>query len=290
MNKILLLIIVSSICGGSVYPLIKIAEAYEIPKFAYIFWESLFVTMLLGGLSILKKEFSFLKAAEWKYYGFCALTNILVPQTLFFVIAANMPASVISLVVATTPMLVYATLLVCFGERFSSTKMISLCLGLIGLIFLFYPSLLTTNITFTWQWLLFSLSVPAVYTLNRIYVTSLQPADAPPYRLAMGLFATVCLVSGLCMIFTADIYIPFVTFHYGDIALLAHAIFMTIFYICFFVISKHGSVKNSLSFYLAPLVGTGWGAIFFSEEITIFFVIAMACIFAALYLINKKDA
>lgn len=75
MNKILLLIIISGFCGGSFFTLIKIAEAHDIPKFAYIFWEMLFVTVFLTLIALSRKEFSLLKKAEWKYYGFCTLTH-----------------------------------------------------------------------------------------------------------------------------------------------------------------------------------------------------------------------
>tara|TARA_B100001750_G_scaffold245882_1_gene266626 strand:- start:1079 stop:1969 length:891 start_codon:yes stop_codon:yes gene_type:complete len=288
MNKILLLIIISGFCGGSVFPLIKIAEAHDIPKFAYIFWETLFVTIFLTLIALSRKEFSLLKKAEWKYYSFCALTNIFIPQSLFFIIAANMPATTISLLTSLTPLFVYLCLLVFFGETVVKNKMLGLLLGFAGILFLFVPSLITENYSFSWGWLLFSMLLPAVYTLNRIFVTKLQPQDASPYRLAIGLFSIVCIISCTAMVATNSVYIPFTAINAGELALLSHAILMTAFYICFFIISKEGAVQNSLTFYLAPLVGSGWGILLFNETIDSPFIISALLIFYALHLVNKK--
>lgn len=289
MNKITLLIIISSFCGGSVYPLIKIAETYDIPKFAYIFWETLFVSLFIIIISFSQKRFSHLKKSEWKYYSFCAFTNILIPQFLFFLIAANMPATTISLVISLTPLFVYLCLILFFQEAMIKNKIFGLCLGFIGILFLFMPNITETSYLFSWQWLLFSFSLPAIYTLNRIFVTKLQPQDSSPHRLALGLFATVCVISFCAMIATNNIYIPLVNFNLGDLALFIHSILMTIFYICFFIISKKGAVQNSLTFYLAPLVGSAWGILLFREFINIWFILSAGLIFYALYLVNKTN-
>lgn len=286
MNRTFILILVSGICGGSVYPLIKIANSYGIPKFGYIFWESCLITLFLVGVSIWNKDREFIRKSDFKYYLFCALTNIIIPQTLFFLIAPHLPASVMGVVIVLTPLLVYFSLVTFFKEQLNIGKGIGVLVGFIGAVFLFLPDISKT-VEFDWRWLLFSFFLPADYAINRIFVTKLRPSSSTSHSLAIGLFGFVAIISCLLMIASSQIYNPFTDLNYGDLSLLSHAILMTIFYIIFFVLAREGAVQNSLSFYVAPVTTLLWGYLFFDELLSWLFVLATVLVFSGLYLLNR---
>ncbi len=284
------LIVLSGICGGSVYPLIKIAEQYSIPKFAYIFWESLFVVLFLTGISLLKKQSELFRFSELKYYFFCALTNIIIPQCLFFILAPNIDANIMGLIVILTPLFVYLGLLGLQDIKFNIIQFMGVVIGLIGAIILFLPDVLDLTSDLKWFWILFSLSLPVNYAINRIVASRLKPKDSENahIRLAIGLFGCVAVLTAGAMLISDDSYIPLLDLNYGDLALIAHAIVMVIFYMTFFILAKKGALQNSLGSYVIPVIALLWGVILFDEMVSIIYPISAILIFVGLLLTNKK--
>ncbi len=290
MNKIFLLVLISGFSGGSVYPLIKIANKYNVPMCAYIFWETLFISSLIFIVSKILKQKIELKKSEIKYYLFCAITNIIIPQSLFFIIAPNLPASLISLVIVLTPIFIYLQMLLFSKNNLPIKKIAGLIIGFLGTLLLFVPNLITTGSEIRYFWILFSFLLPLDYSINRILVTKLRPANASSYTLAFGFFALVSMLTCIGMFLSDTIYIPFINFNYGDLAIVCHAILMTIFYLIFFILAKSGALENALSFYVAPLVGIFWGILFFNERIGILFILSTFLIFSSLYLITSNKS
>lgn len=285
--KIYTLVFIAGFTGGSVYPLIKLAEEYDIPKFSYIFWESLFVVILLSLYNLIKKQGAVFQKENINYNVFCALTNILIPQSLFFWIAPHLPTNIISIIIVLTPLLVYAVTVVLKHDYFVRAKLYGLILALIGVSLLFLPKSEETANAVQWFWILAAFLIPADYTLNRIIATKLRPNDASSTSLAIGLFSFVCLASGLLMIVLDTFYIP-VEINVGNLALFFHAVLMSVFYIIFFDLAKLSALHNSLSFYIAPLVGFSWGIFLFQESLTTIFMTSTLLIFLGLYLVNQK--
>lgn len=287
---IMLLIVISGICGGSVYPLIKIAESHAIPKFAYIFWESVIITILLSVLAYALKR-GLPKLSAWPYYVFCACTNIVIPQSLFFVIAQHLDSSIMSLIVTLTPIFVYVLLVTLFAERFILHKAVAVVMGFLGVAILLMPSIIGQAIgpELSVFWLFFSLLLPLNYSVNRIYATRLKPVGSDSYGLAIGLFTIVAVLAGLLMIAFGQFYVPMRSFNSGDIALLAHAVLMSIFYVIFFILADQGVMQNTIGFYLTPIIGAIWGVAYFNEVLNLSFVLATAFVFAAIHILHRRE-
>ncbi len=280
---------VAGLCGGSVFPLIKIAESNEIPKFAYIFWEAVIVVFLLSAIALSRSERSLFETKEYRYYGFCAITNILIPQSLSFIIAEKLDASIFSLLVVLTPTFVYV-LTVFFGnQRLALMKTLGISLGLVGALFLFVPLLLSKNASANVGMILLAFLVPIDYSLNRFFASRLKPTSASPYRLAIGLWSFVAVGSGLLLLSFQQFYVPFLDSDLrSSLALVAHAIVMVVFYIVFFILAGVGSLRNSLSFYVAPVVGITWGILLFDERLTPFILVAALLVFIGVYIVTLE--
>ncbi len=290
MNRILSLVIVSGFCGGSVYPLIKIAEHHSIPSFAYIFWESSAICFFLLVIAGLRSESLHLRREEFAYYLFCAFTNIIISQSLFFTLAKHLPASVLGIICVLTPILVYLATLLFFGESPLASRVIGLALGFLGTALLFLPGVMGAEDPLPWFWLLFSLLLPLNYSINRLFATHLRPAESSNSSLTLGLFLTVALISLFAMLLSDTIYVPFSRPNPGDYAILLHAVLMTVFYLVFFALARSGAVENSLSFYVTPLVALGWGVLAFEEKPGISFALASVLVLTGLHLVTSQGA
>lgn len=286
MNKFFWFVVISGFCGGSVYPLIKIGRAYDIPTYAYIFWESLFIITLVLIFALFTKERP-LDLKDWKYYLFCGFTNILIPQTIAFFVAPQVPVTIISVLIILTPLIVYGLLLGFFGEPFVKRKAIALLIGFAGAGLLVLHKGQDGALVTGLLWVLAGALLPLDYAINRIYASRLIPLQSSSSSLAIGLFSVAALGAGLMMVLQQKFYVP-LHFHAGDYSLFAHAVLMTVFYVMFFEIARKGAVKNSLTFYLAPLVGAGWGVMIFGESITMALVASTLLIFFALHLLMKE--
>jgi drug/metabolite transporter (DMT)-like permease len=289
-DHILPLIFISGISGGSVFPIIKLAEQYDIQKFSYIFWESFFIVLVLSMLAVVRKQAIIPQKNEVIYYIFCAFTNIIIPQSLFFIIAPNLPASIMGLIVILTPLLVYLSLVTMKAESFVTHKIIGVTLGFIGAACLFLPSLFQIDEQLKWFWVLFGLLLPINYAINRILATRFKPEESNQFRLAIGLFGCVSILTFILMMVFEIPYIPFQNLNGGDVALMLHVLAMVIFYLTFFTLADKGALQNSLASYLVPLVTLVWGMALFDEQISWVYLLSAPLIILGLYLTTKKTS
>ena len=288
MNKIFLLILLSGLCGGSIYPLLKLGEAASIPQFTYIFWEGVIVCTVVAMIAIIRKENFWWKREELPYYIFCAVTNILIPQSLMFIIADHVPVSLFSLIITLTPIFVYLALVVLGRSRWQALKIAGVFVGFTGVAFLFVPEIMGLSLaTLSLGWLLFTFLVPLDYTLNRVIASQIKPEGSSTTRLTFGLFSFVILGAGCAMFLTDQASLPFMPWTIGSTALLAHGGVMIGFCLAFFYLAGISALQNSLSLYIAPLVGASWGVVLFHEVLDIWIMAAAMLIFLGLYLINK---
>ena len=181
------------------------------------------------------------------------------------------------------------SLLLFFNETFLWHRFSGVIMGLLGTASLLLSSMSNQDHHIQGIWLLLSILIPLNYCINRLFVSHFKPKNSSPYRLAIGLFSCVAAISATAAILIGPLYIPLVNFNLGEVALLAHAVLMTILYIAFFTLAEHGALRNALSFYVAPLTGLFWGIVLFGEKIDYAFVFSALLIFSGLYLANKKS-
>lgn len=286
-NSTISLIILSGITGGSVYPIIKLAESYAIPTYAYIFWGALLIALTLCVIAFAKGYRAFFSKIEILYYLFCALTNIIIPQSLFFMIAPELPSNVMGLIIILTPVFVYLGLTILKIEQFFMMKWVGVCIGFLGASCLFLPEIFYDSKSFQWQWAALAFLIPLDYAINRIYASKLIPENNNPFRLAIGLFSFVTIISGIIMMINGATYIPFQSLNGGDFALLLHVIVLVLFYLIFFKLAEKGALQNALSSYIVPLVTLAWGVLMFEETVDIFYPFAAGLVFLSLYLTTK---
>jgi len=282
-----LMILFMGALWGTTYPLIKIADSYGIPKFSYIFWESLGVVLLLLPFVLIKKQLSKDFFESYKYHLFLGVSNIALSQTLFFFIAKQVDSALLNVIVVLTPVFTYSISLLLGHDSFSKEKATAVIVGFCGAYLLFTPDDITNSGTFLWVLLAFSL--PINYAANNIVASKLRPTHVPASALCFGLFFVAAVIMLALSIAFNQFHIPFSgPRNPGDYAILGHVFVSLISYYLFFTIAKSGkAIFISLGFYVMSIVGIAWGITFFNEELDAYFWVSALLIFLSLFLINR---
>ena len=281
-------IMICGLCGGSIFPLIKLGRPYEIPKINYLFYEALIVVAFIALSSAIRPLRLRYSSSHLIYFLFCAFTNIIIPQCIFMAIAPHLQANVIALIVVLTPLFVYLTTPLVFGGRYSLTSLGGVVLGLLGTATLLTPFIQKSHNLLSLQWMLCTLALPLVFCINRLFATKLKPHDLGPRELTLGLFTMVAIITGIATLSLNQLPSVIPLFHFGHQLLAIHSIVMLIYYCAFFTLAQEGSLKNSLSFFIAPLVLMSWGVILFGENLTSRFFISALLTFLGLHFVLQS--
>ena len=86
----------------------KLAMSVEYPFVAYTFWVALISGFVAGVIAILKRDIPKLTLAHFRQYTFLAVASLILPVMVLASVADEIPASILTLILALVPGLTYA--------------------------------------------------------------------------------------------------------------------------------------------------------------------------------------
>ena len=122
-------------------------------------WASAF-TMLC--ISIAMRKFPKLDWTNIRRFFVIGLIGTMLPQVLFFMIAQNLPAMIILLILAAQSFIIFVIAAVLGLEQPSAKRFWGLCLGLASIAMVILPGSQMTGMG-SWVWILIAVLVPACY-------------------------------------------------------------------------------------------------------------------------------
>ena len=224
--------------------------------------------VLLGGLALaawfLLTGFDPRMREHWRLYALVGLVNSAVPFALYAFAAMHLPASLLAILNATSPMFGLAFGALFAGERISARKLAGLVIGAGGVALVTRPAGIDAGPMFGWA-VGASLGACCGYGLTGVLIKR-WGGGAPPKGIAVGnqLAAALFLLPLLPVLPPLAAPTLLVAANVFGLAILASAV---AFLLYFRLIADVGGTRALTVTYLIPLFGLAWGALFLGESL-----------------------
>jgi len=269
----------------------RIATTAGIPFIPYVFWQILGAAIGLWLIALVRRRWPPTTRDSLISYLLVGLFGFAVPFSVLAAAAPRAPASVISLTLTLTPVLVYVFAVLLRMDRFYALRALGIASSLAGVLLVLLPPLLQEASLVTAEmvpWVVLALAAPLCYSIANLSAARFRPAAAGHIELSAGVMTAATIFLVPVMIYDGSWWffdLPFMEGGYTVIgALVIDALFMVLMYE---VIRLAGPVVFSTYNYIGTLCGMGWAALLFGEVPSVWIWASLALLFLGLYLVNR---
>jgi drug/metabolite transporter (DMT)-like permease len=272
---------------GSTHPLGKIATETGHGPFGLIFWQQVVMVAVLGAIALVRRKGLSLTRPALRFYVIVAVLGTLIPNGTFYVSVAHLPAGIMSIIIATIPMLAFPMALALGMDRFSALRLTGLALGLLGVALLAAPGAALPDAAML-AFLPLALIGPLFYAIEATYVAyrGTQGMDALQAMLGASLAGLI-----LCfpvMLVMGQGYWP-APFGRDDAALALSSALHALLYASYvWLAATAGSVFASQSSYLVTGAGILWAMALLGERFPPLVWLALAVMLAGVALVQPR--
>ena len=224
------------------------------------------VTVLLVLTALIRRRLPVLDRAHLQFYFICALLAYVVPFLLELSSAAHLPASVLTLVVSSTPLFTVALAIAFRSDTISLRRLLGIVAGTASTALILVPAALgITGIPIFW--VLVAFIVPLSYSADHIYIAKAWPQGSDSYQLgcgeallALAMLAPAYLWHGV----SADLDVPFGVGHIAMMVMVGFALIEIFLY--FEILRIAGPIFTSQTNFVTVVSGVVWAMIIFDER------------------------
>lgn len=273
---------------GSTHPLGKIATETGHGPFGLIFWQQVVMVVVLGAIALVRRKGMVLTAPALRFYVIVAVLGTLIPNGTFYASVAHLPAGIMSIIIATLPMLAFPMALFLGMDRFSASRLAGLALGLIGVALLAAPGAALPDAAMA-AWLPVALIGPFFYAMEATYVAhrGTQGMDALQAMLGASLMGLILCVP--VMLALGQSYSP-LPLGRDDLALAVSSALHALLYATYvWLAATAGSVFAAQSSYLVTGAGMLWAMALLGERPSLVVWLALSVMLAGVALVQPRD-
>ncbi len=261
------MLIVAAVLYGSLFSINKIAAEAGVPPIGYVFWQSLLAGIVLLTADRLRGGRLSMSWAHIRAYLVIGALGLCLPIALLTHVAPNLPASIVTLVLALTPSLTFLLGMAVRIERPYWFGVAGLVCGFAGVAVLVGPTAALPDAAMV-GWFLVSLAAPAMFAGTNVAAALLRPGATSSLTMAAGTMLGSAALAFVIMLVSGHGYWLGTAPAAGNWALAAACTVIMLVAVLFFeVIRRAGPVFYAQFNYLAVLAGIGWGWLVFSETL-----------------------
>lgn len=282
------LLLVMGIVWGATFSLAKIATEGGAHPLGLSLWQGLLGGVILLIVCLLRRRPPVL---SWRYAGFyliCGLLGTVLPGTLFFYAAPHVPAGILSITVATVPILTYALTLPLKLDKLSPGRILGILLGMLSVVLLVAPASSLPSREMV-PWVLVAVLASAFYATENLFVALRRPAGSDVLALVCGMLFMAALILAP-LVWATGTYVPlglpWGPVEWSVIAMVAaNAVAYSLF---IHVVSIAGPVFASQTAYTVTIAGVLWGMAIFGEQHSLWIWASLALMLGGLALVTPR--
>lgn len=274
------LLLVNGVLIAGVYALAKVAGAGGVSPLGVLSWQLLFAAIVVGSVAALRGEVPALSRANLRYAAVAGVLGITGPNLVTFAALAHLPAGLIGVITALSPLLTYSIALALRAEMLQPMRAAGIALGLAGVLAILLPrGALPTPEALPWA--LAALLAPLLLASGNVFRTL-----AWPEGLLLALQAAVLMPLAVAL---GEFEAPSALLRAQDIALIGAGILTAAFYLGAFELQRRGGpvVVGQLG-YVITLASLAIGALAFGERYPPSLFVAVAVVLTGLTLVNRR--
>ncbi|WP_233489276.1 DMT family transporter [Rhodovulum sp. 12E13] len=282
---------------GITQPMAKIAVSEGYRHVGIVFWQLVLSGAILGAICAARRLPPRWDAQAMRFYTGIALIGTLLPNGASYEAARHLPAGWLSITLSMVPLFAFPIALAWGIDRFHWPRFLGLMLGLVGVTFLALPvqAWLTGDaelgaVTLAMAvWLPLALVAPALYALEGNVVARFGTGGMDPVQLLFGASVVGALLALPATLATGTWIDPRPPWGAPDAAIVvASAVHALVYASYVWMVGRAGAVFAAQVSYLVTGFGVIWAMLLLGESYGAGFWIAMACMFAGLFLVQPR--
>lgn len=222
----------------------------------------------------------------WRYYFLTGVLGVVIPNTCMYIAAPHLPAGLLGMTANLTPIFIYPLALFANQEKFRWLRLMSICLGVIGILLITLPETKLQQ-NYLAHWVLFALISPLSFAASAVYISKYRPANSDSIALSAGMLLVSAIILVPLMLIFSHSRLQISVWHFVNWLVLLQILLASIgTVLLFYLIKIAGPVYYSLVNAVAVLAGVFWGWLFFAEKLSIVIFMSLMLILSAIILMT----
>ncbi len=278
-------------CGwGLTQPLTKITVTAGYQPFGLIFWQALIGAVLLGVIrwrQIGAMPFTIKTLSVWLMI---ATIGTLIPNATAYRAAFHLPSGIMSIVIATIPMMAFPIALALGNDHFSLRRLAGLVLGLIGVGLIALPEASLPERAMI-AFLPLALVAPFCYACEGNIVAKWGTAALDPFQVLFGASVIGTLIALPLAVGSGQFFVPLAPFILADFTMTLSAMIHVLVYTGYvWLIGRAGAVFAGQVSYIVTGSGVLWAMLLLGESYSLWVWLALVCMALGLSLVQPRVA
>ena len=280
------LLLFMGVLWGLSFSLAKMATEGGAHPIGINFWCCLIgATILVTGGFLLKRPLP-LRRDVITICIICGIVGSVIPGTAYFYAASRLSPGVLSITVATVPLMTFLAAAVLRIERLSAIRILGVVLGVVSIVLLIAPSESLPDRTAV-PWVLLAIGSALCYTVENLVIAVRMPPDIPVYSIVGGMFLVASIIMTPLVLITGTFEPLTLPWGRPQWAILGMAmIAVTAYGLFLYLISYAGPVFASQTAYVVTLAGVMWGILIFNDSHSVWVWLSLVVMIIALALVT----
>ncbi len=290
MNLLLLLLNGSLIAG--IYTLAKLARDEGLSPFGVLAWQLLVAAPLVTSVALVAGRLPPLNRGTLRYAAIAGLLGISAPNLVTFAALAHVPAGVVGVIGALSPLFTYAIALLLRVEALQRQRAAGILLGLLGLLGVLALLLPRQGAdeTMALPWAVLALGGPLLLAAGNLFRSMAWPAGLHPLSAASLMLALQALLLVPAAAWSGHLTLPDSSGDGVVWTLLTAGGLTTLFYLSAFELQKRaGPVVVGQLGYVITVATLLLGMLVFGERHGAATFTAVATVFAGILLVHREQ-
>lgn len=273
---------------GLTQALSKIAVSTGHGPFGLIFWQLVIGTILLGAINTARgKGFPVTRRA----LGFAlliALIGTLFPNAASYAAYPHLPGGIMSIIISAVPLMAFPVAVALGNERFQSTRLVGLALGIAGVALIALPGSSLPDPAAA-PWVAVAVIAPLFYAVEANVVAKWGTAGLDPIQAMYGASA-VGMVIALPLALASGQWIdPVSPWAAPEWALVLSSVVHALMYTGYvWLVGRAGAVFAAQSSYIVTGAGVLWSISLLGESYSLWVWAALAVMMVGVFLVQPR--
>lgn len=274
---------------GLTTPLAKIAVSEGYRPLGLIFWQMAIGAVLMGLVTLARGKPLPMGRAQLRVYVVIALVGTILPNSASYQAAVYLPAGVIAILLSLVPMFAFPIALMLATDRFSWPRLGGLVCGLIGVLLIIGPEASLPERAMV-AFIPLALIAPFFYGLEGNVVARWGTAGLDPVQVLAGASLIGAVLALPLALLSGQWIDPRPPWGAPDMALMLSATVHALVYAGYvWMVGQAGAVFAAQVSYLVTAFGVIWAKLLLNESYSAWVWLAMAVIFAGLFLVQPRS-